>query len=547
MAKRTRSADPRHFTFSWIDIAMGSLRARNGQQPQSQRRRGTGDLMWLILLAIIAAQSFLLYQTTVTSNDANTISSSFNQLSQFATSFSTKKNSQFSTKSIPRMQTEQIAGVGVNSGLSRTTIDAPVSMIHKQPMNIVAKASTVDGGVKPRLLIAVFTDEFWVYKDGSTSKDSRERQRSLLKLWNDKRICNYNAFMRDPSQFQECNVIWTFLLAAHEKTDMNHPTLRLDETPDEPVELLNRDLSKYKHFQMGRVGDLVEHDDFTLLNIRENMNEGKTPTFFNWAKNAADALNISYVGKCDLDAIVRLAPTLKFLHEDIPWRPKPTSTVLGCIKHKAKWNETRIGSESFWEQYSYHGNHLYLGGQFYIMSKDLINGYVRESRKPRDYFEGHEDHDALSMIQVAHKDRYIRWVSFPRNYRFWEHPVKGHGWWGRVWRREQRKFNEGNIALNHTFSVPEPLPPTTPSFLFVVGAKTSDTRKKYREELMGQPDKKACSLNDCMPEAACNVCFAFVMGGNPNGKNESIHDYKDLVIESTNKEQEPDLVVLNIR
>jgi hypothetical protein len=241
-----------------------------------------------------------------------------------------------------------------------------------------------------------------------------------------------------------------------------------------------------------------------------------------------------------------LSAALKFLYEEVPWTPRPTSTVLGCIKHKALWNETRHGNEQFWEENYYQGMHLYLGGQLYIMSTDLIDGFLQEARQKHDYFEGHEDHDVLSMIQVVNRDRLVRWISFPRNYRFWEHPVKGVGWWERIWRREQRKAKEGILPSNDTFSVADPLPSSTPSILLVLGATTSQARKEYRDQLVGQKNKRACSLHDCTPEASCNLCFAFVVGGNPNGPNETLGDYEQLVMETMNEDQEPDLVVLNI-
>eukprot|EP00980_Cylindrotheca_fusiformis_P027173 scaffold19217_cov54-Cylindrotheca_fusiformis.AAC.1 len=184
------------------------------------------------------------------------------------------------------------------------------------------------------------------------------------------------------------------------------------------------------------------------------------------------------------------------------------------------------------------------------MSTDLVAGYLEQARQPQNYLEGHEDHDALAMIQVAHRDKLLRWISFPRNYRFWEHPVKGRGWWGRVWRREEMKFQRGNVALNRTFTVPDPLPAGTPSFLFVVGATTPEVRQQYRSELVGQNNKKACTLDDCTrPELSCNLCYAFVVGANPNGPNETLKDYDHMVImDSTNNEEhEPDLLMFNIK
>jgi hypothetical protein len=106
-----------------------------------------------------------------------------------------------------------------------------------------------------------------------------------------------------------------------------------------------------------------------------------------------------------------------------------------CQKVINGWNASNTnGDNSFWDAEYYTGMHLYLAGQLYLMSVDVAEILVEEARRSsanhhhnnnnNNYLAGHEDHDVISMIQVATPlNKTIRWISMPRHFRFWEHPV----------------------------------------------------------------------------------------------------------------------------
>jgi hypothetical protein len=410
-------------------------------------------------------------------------------------------------------------------------------------------SSTSNTLVKPRILIGIFSD-LSIERRRTTNRAFRQRHRDIFRIWNDNRVCAYNDYKEAPSEFSNCIVLYTFVLAAHNKTAMDMPTILLEDTLTLPLEL-NRTFPDNDN-----TGDLMQSNDYTILNIRENMNQGKSPTFFVWAKRAADALGISYVGKCDSDAMLRLGFLLKFLYEDIAWTPRTTSTVLGSMRHKAFWNHSKDfnlpsedNSETFWESHYHNGMHLYLGGEFYLISTDLVDGMASEAIKlDQPYFEGHEDHDVLSMIQVSNENKLIRWISMPHNYRFWEHPVKGDFWWGRILKRTMKKALDDRLLSNTTYEIPRPLPISTSSILVVVGATSPQTREIYRKQLHDQTDKRICSFADykAFISPPCGMFYLFVIGGNPNAETEKLDNIEDLVL-SNRKKGESDLIVLNIR
>jgi hypothetical protein len=147
---------------------------------------------------------------------------------------------------------------------------------------------------------------------------------------------------------EECGIVYTFVVGAHNASSGVPPYL-LDDL---------RSLVLDSIPLMPRFKD-VNNTDVTILNIQENMYDGKTPTFLYWASQTAKKLNIHCVVKCDSDALLRLSALLMFLHRELPWNPSPTttettdtyslqrqgqphlirSTLMGAFQHKALWKK----------------------------------------------------------------------------------------------------------------------------------------------------------------------------------------------------------------
>jgi len=116
-----------------------------------------------------------------------------------------------------------------------------------------------------RVLLGILTADF--YNDQAY----RKRHRALFKLWNDPRVCSLPDFKALPlNERYRCELIYTFVMGGN---------------PDAPPELVDdsRPALATKPVK-GKSSDLND-PDVTLLNIRENMNEGKSQS---WLKHGAD-------------------------------------------------------------------------------------------------------------------------------------------------------------------------------------------------------------------------------------------------------------------
>lgn len=430
--------------------------------------------------------------------------------------------------------------------------------------------------IKPRILVGIISDSHT-----ELAKTYRIRHRKLFTLWNDTRLCSFNDFVarnhepKQSSNDDECQILYTFVLGAYTRNSTAVispssamspiPTIRLQDTLSNPLTVPEMPIKQPQY------DDAFIESDVTILNIVENMNDGKTPTFLFWASQVAKEWNIPYVSKCDSDTFLRLPTMLQFLEHELPiTTPNFAPSILtGALRHKAYWTSAP-SKEAFWRETFYSGMHLYLSGSFYLMSRDLAEMAVTEARQlfenaslnstnsdeggnhDPSYLEGHEDHDAISMIQVGHErhlqfqstptsgsngtvilDAFIQWIVIPKKCRFWEHPVKGKYRWGRIWARELRRKEEG-VLVAPTFDSPlssirdgdkqstkgdtkgngyflEKIPPT---LLVVIGATDEQLRQRYRDKLIAQGSKICTPIYVKQHNTnLCDLYYFFIIEG----------------------------------
>jgi hypothetical protein len=228
------------------------------------------------------------------------------------------------------------------------------------------------------------------------------------------------------------------------------PTMLLESTDDEPIVL-----QKMRGKEPTRSDIQIEHD-VTLLNIAENMNDGKSPTFLAFANEVmieyeSSTTPIDYAMKLDADAILHYHDFLMFIDQHLPPAPYATNIFVGALRDKAGWPKDihpptdMARFESFWGN-EFEGVHLYLAGQTYILSRDLCQFVVEEAPfadkriGPGGYLEGHEDHDVSAM--AWHSPTPLHVITIGKSQRFWEHPVKGQPRWIRIEKRERARMEQ---------------------------------------------------------------------------------------------------------
>jgi Galactosyltransferase len=467
--------------------------------------------------------------------------------------------------------------------------------------------------LKPRILVGIVTDSITL-----DAQALRNRHRQLFEFWNDPRLCSLKDFRsrnweqasfftesNDRGRSYDCQVVYSFILAAHQENGgsssykSNATTLKLYDTPDDPLVLKTIPLSKDATMDSIPYADVLEKGDGTFLNIIENMNQGKTATFLYWASQVSERWNIPYVAKCDSDSFLNLTTFLEFLHDDLPKIPK-TGSNGGLFKKPSvlagspmlrkqrdpDWWLTST-DESFWENEYFLGSHLYYNGGFYLMSRDLAEESTNESRrlehhirrivnhetrkkkkmklwedKPHEYLEGTEDVDAFGTAEQGHyrmmgkqkkEPSVIDWIHIPHESVFHLHPVKVKNKlkWKALWSRENRLKKErgevsprGRKLLDQSDSLDDQQASKVKTLIVIYGATTHSEREKYRAGLYAQ-GKRICSglqpLSHFKQDSSSNECgihYFFVVGRDDDGKDiptENIHNASSLVWPGSDK------------
>ncbi len=187
------------------------------------------------------------------------------------------------------------------------------------------------------------------------------------------RVCSLAQIQRNISLFLECQVVYFFFLGGN---------------PNGPTELVAPNSS----FPMTIEGNLDE-DDLIYFNIRENLEDGKSQTFFKYASMLSKEIQFDYVGKIDSDTLLFLPAFLDFAAIHLPPRQL---LVYGGNPHDRNACDTNS-----------HDSHtcplelvgqLYMGGSFYWMSPDLAE-FITSNAVPRSQLTvRHEDIDIGNFV-----------------------------------------------------------------------------------------------------------------------------------------------------
>lgn len=236
----------------------------------------------------------------------------------------------------------------------------------------------------------------------------------------DGRICQLRRYQKlvDRGRYEEadeCIVLYCFVVthAAHDDVPSDH------YRTDRPLTVDRRTIRTHQ------VGD-VEHDDLVYLNIRENMNDGKTPAYFKWAASIATEYNLDYVFKVDDDTMISVPHLFRHVVDRLPPYPFNKRYYGGRIL-----DVNMCGKSKRCHYISPNG---YMAGQFYYLSPDLAHGVSNDDLDPlpdtrtedldmgRAVFRWSDVHGQLIKIETH-----------GRKYKPWEHPVKDPAEWTRLW------------------------------------------------------------------------------------------------------------------
>ena len=295
-----------------------------------------------------------------------------------------------------------------------------------------SSTDTADSDEATTMLLGIFSHD--------STADAAERRSLIRKTYlanTDTRICSLNVFLSGENA--DCRVAYTFVLGGWNKEQFpDAPTDHVND--DEPLVVLDKKVSD-------------DEDDVTYLNIKENMNDGKSYTWFKYAAylegakddgtpriGATNRRAIHYVAKADADTLISMNALLDYMNQDLPPSPYNNNFFGGIpTANVAK-------------------NHMYMQGQLYFISLNLAKyiGYelTGEERQTitRGYWEEkhaklfvHEDVSVGTLV-YSHP-RPIKLVSVAKGARFWRHPVKGTDEWMNYW--DDGNFNPDTTVSKH--------------------------------------------------------------------------------------------------
>jgi len=306
----------------------------------------------------------------------------------------------------------------------------PINIPHQNNKSLFSLQDPPQKG-KARVLMGIFCRSI-------VDKEYQELFRLLFDL--NPLVCSLGRYEQDILEGTEsrCQFVYTFVMGGN------------DDIWDGPNELLD-----------DRIPILLDKgDDYVVLNIQENMNLGKSQTWFYFASTTMKEtkLNFDYIGKMDTDTMPYLDKYFDFADNHLPPSPYNLRTMVGIFSMKSWWkNQDKIKERFFSKYYSGFSNgvsvgmHVYPGGQWYILSKDLVIGVVAVAQlsvsgKARyKYSEGIEDHDIGAMAYISAEGKPMNLVQLSESSIFWRHGVKSKvKGWKDIWTNE---INRTKVAL----------------------------------------------------------------------------------------------------
>lgn len=279
-----------------------------------------------------------------------------------------------------------------------------------------------------RVLVGIFTaiDK----RIGDRQKIYRDKFRALFKLHPN--VCSIGDLHRNEHKNDHCKFIYAFVVGANQ--DPTAPTVLYND--DREVEVSRHLLPFLQH----SYDDFVLHDDFVFLNIHENMNEGKSLSWFYYA--ATDkflgSLQIDYVGKMDTDVMLDMKLYFEFSKKNLAKAPyeEKRHTLVG---HLLQMDEAFVEENNF--PYivkkilamNYTNLRLYPQGGFYLMSMDLAQSIIKFVKQSPilsillDFVQStHEDVSmgTLAFLSVVQSGEIIDLILISISNAFYIHPFK---------------------------------------------------------------------------------------------------------------------------
>jgi hypothetical protein len=207
---------------------------------------------------------------------------------------------------------------------------------------------------------------------------------------NKHRICSISDLMAGQVPVDSCQIAYTFVVGGN---------------PNGTTDLVDTD----HHGKLTTIppNSSAMEEDVTYLNIRENMNEGKTQSWFKYATSLE--VPFDYVAKVDSDTLL-LPPRFLSFFQSLPQNPLKNHVYAGD-----PFDSKKCGN--FW--WCNLQGPIYMGGGLYILSASLVKHIVSPELNRTDLLVPRED---VAIGNLVYSSPFsVATVSIFRTHKLWEH------------------------------------------------------------------------------------------------------------------------------
>ena len=229
-------------------------------------------------------------------------------------------------------------------------------------------------------------------------------------------LCSLQSYQKEGTTNLTCRIIYTFVIGGN------------PQAPEEWKESSKSDMT------MDASKMLKHESDILYLNIHENMNGGKTPTWFDYASQRTD---IDYIAKADSDSLISLPSLLSYMERDLPPGSQKPKIYGG---HLNEYDECG-GATGLCDKVR---GKVYMSGQFYWLSAELARYVSAPATRAKAFLQtNNEDFDI--GIKVLSYPEPIQLMAC-NGAQFWIHPLKTDEEWSETF--HSRVVDKWMIADN---------------------------------------------------------------------------------------------------
>lgn len=268
---------------------------------------------------------------------------------------------------------------------------------------------------KKKVLLGIFT-----VIDRPKERDRRRliRETYLSDPYGRGRICHLPDYvdLLDGGEFEkadDCEVVYAFIAG---RADTTIPT---------------------DHFRTDRPLTVErEHNPerLVMLNVRDNLAEGKSYAYLKWAARTALDRGFDYVVKTDDDTLISVPHLFEKIIAPLPPFPHNRRYYGGHVTDAMQCNVEK------WEHCRHATPNGYMAGQFYLLSPDLAYAVSSDDvERPRNTRVEDLDMGRAVFAWSRTRRETINMFTTGGVIRLWNHPVKDTNKWLTHWKRYKER------------------------------------------------------------------------------------------------------------